>query len=426
MNCKLNFVGAILATLLLFFSCTEETVEPQAETYPVVFGFRLTDDDVNARKQQSNMTLVVKAIITITNEDGSPTNYTKSELEIYEDDGIFYSDNLYLNAGKNIITRLRLVDGEGTTLFAIPEDVNIQKHVNKQLPITINVEQSSSTRTILLDIISTLGMTPEEFGYDPDEIHFKELKYFLVCFKDEFDDALYVKGELYFGENKRKYEIDSVTKIFYNNEDGKLIYEDLRYYKVEAKDNYSKYFPIWTEYFDHMLEKYRKEPLEIVLKRWAGNGTVDVGDFYLTSQEEVDEFGAKKLDYLIGNLTIDDKRQIGKSPITNLTSISRLLQINGNLTIKDNPYLESLDGMILNDVEGDVVIEGNDKLISLDGLWNFKRLDGTLVINNNSSLTSFCGITKLFHNSRFISEISGNAFNPTAEEIGSGECSIED
>ncbi|GGG25291.1 hypothetical protein GCM10011344_27450 [Dokdonia pacifica] len=156
--------------------------------------------------------------------------------------------------------------------------------------------------------------------------------------------------------------------------------------------------------------------------------------------------------------------------LENINALSSLIEVTGNIQIFDNDNLTNLEG--LNSLE--LVINGldianNDGLTSIDGLDSFTQAfggvriidnsnlqnvdglsnlihidegvapnsaslpnDDDMVISSNPMLNDLCGITALIeadsdpNTSQGISGmyiVSGNAFNPSENDILNGDCS---
>ncbi|GLU45085.1 fibronectin type III domain-containing protein [Allomuricauda sp. NBRC 101325] len=166
------------------------------------------------------------------------------------------------------------------------------------------------------------------------------------------------------------------------------------------------------------------------------------GDLILTSQQEVDDFGAQNYTVVNGTLSISDSNDpstiVDLSPLESLTSISNDLIIRGNLlltsieglnqitqiggglsisanfqlgtlevftqieilsflSITTNPQLTSFSGLQnLSSVAGDVSIETNYKLIDLSGLNSLTQIiNGDLTVRSNDLLTNLEGLNNL-------------------------------
>jgi len=412
MKSRLFVFGFLLCLGLLPISCSKDSREPQVEKYPVSLSFNLPGANSGNRVQNNDLSLVVKAMVTITKEDGSATEFTEKVLEVYESEGVYYSEEIKLPAGRYLLTELLLLDVEGITLFAVPSAGNLQEYIDQQLPIPFEVTDSNTAKTVVLEVLSTFGFTPEEFGFDPEDVKFKALMSFLVALRDKYDPEKYLEGELHITADLH-YEIaiDSAEKILL-----KEAYEPNGEIDMSIKVNgYLEYQ--YTFKKDSLLH-YSEEPLIIKLKKIQEEEATYIGNVVLASQEEVDEFGSNRYEYLLGNLIIDDREGPRQKPIQELRQLQALRKVEGDFIVRDNPSLQIFWGMIIGEVTGDFVLEGNPEIEELSGLQDLRKIGGNLSIMNNSSLVDYCAISKLFYESPGVQlEIKGNAYNPTIEEI---------
>lgn len=129
------------------------------------------------------------------------------------------------------------------------------------------------------------------------------------------------------------------------------------------------------------------------------------GDVFLTSQDEVNDFGSQQYSLVQGNITIGKEEG---SDISSLAALKDLIEINGDFNIGSyevsNPLLEDLKGLesllkistqFLNAiVSPDLNILSNEKLENLDAL-NLTDLRGRISISDNQSLKNINGLSKI-------------------------------
>lgn len=137
-------------------------------------------------------------------------------------------------------------------------------------------------------------------------------------------------------------------------------------------------------------------------------------DVLLTSQEEVNAFGAQEYLTVIGNLSIGSTEG---SDITDLRPLNGLNQVRGELVIGgsarsgdgfirlSNPLLENLDGLetlaligpfFANDFDEKALrIEDNVQLTQITGLEGLGIFEGDLIIRGNTKLESLAGLERL-------------------------------
>lgn len=123
------------------------------------------------------------------------------------------------------------------------------------------------------------------------------------------------------------------------------------------------------------------------------------GDITLRTQQEVNDFALNYPDCteLLGSLIIDSEDGSYYGGITDLSPLSQLTSVGGNLWITNNNHdIFNLTGLEnLNSVGGDLSIAGNDGLPSLVGLENLSTVNGQLNISSNNTLSTLAALESL-------------------------------
>jgi len=113
------------------------------------------------------------------------------------------------------------------------------------------------------------------------------------------------------------------------------------------------------------------------------------GDLELTTQAAVNAFNYIEV---TGNILIGG----GSSDISDLSPLSRLTRVGGNLIFQSNEPLANVDGLAsLHSVGGDLRFLNNLSLTDVDGLAALTTVGGTLYFFNQPSLTSLYGLSSL-------------------------------
>ncbi|SDS53616.1 hypothetical protein SAMN05192545_1573 [Maribacter dokdonensis] len=125
------------------------------------------------------------------------------------------------------------------------------------------------------------------------------------------------------------------------------------------------------------------------------------GDLILTSQQEVDEFGAVGYTQVSGNITVQDINS--PSSIENLSPLSTISLIKGSLIIKENLYLHEITGFdALENIEGSLTIIANDNLESINSFANVLSIGDDLEIygvnNGSGTIDGFGNLTTIGSN----------------------------
>jgi hypothetical protein len=122
----------------------------------------------------------------------------------------------------------------------------------------------------------------------------------------------------------------------------------------------------------------------------------------ISKQTGVDKLAAKEYIVFNGKLSLSDSygAQAGYNDIVDLSGLSTLQHITGELSIRNNP-----------------------SLTNLDGLDNLDTVDDGITITNNSQLTNFCAIVPLIQGGNYPwYTATDNLYNPTEIELQDGTC----
>lgn len=138
------------------------------------------------------------------------------------------------------------------------------------------------------------------------------------------------------------------------------------------------------------------------------------GNVLLTSQDEIDDFGAKNYVDVTGNVTIDDSNDPGT--IVSLAGLNPLIRVQGSLYIQKNDSLRTINGFTdLEEIGAGLIISENTSLEVLSGFENLESIGGDLSITNNDSSFGISGFSKLMQVDQGV--YITNLFSPSIEEI---------
>ncbi len=134
---------------------------------------------------------VVKAIVTVRTGDTTATNYTLSELSFYSMGSNHFTQKISLPADISYkLTNFLLLDVDGNTIFACPLEGSPQAdNVNDPLPIIFDVP-AGSTKQVNIEVVSTDGLSPDDFGETQFFVNETELFTFLVSVSEINSDDL--------------------------------------------------------------------------------------------------------------------------------------------------------------------------------------------------------------------------------------------
>lgn len=117
------------------------------------------------------------------------------------------------------------------------------------------------------------------------------------------------------------------------------------------------------------------------------------GDIVLSSQSEVDAFGADDYCQITGDLFIEQSENATSDFIVDLTPLRNLRRVN-RLRVTDNTQLESLEG--LNNIDfifDSVTIERNLALENVDGLGSVNSALTSISVRENQRLLNIDGLS---------------------------------
>ena len=146
------------------------------------------------------------------------------------------------------------------------------------------------------------------------------------------------------------------------------------------------------------------------------------GNVLLTTQEDIDAFGSNGYKIINGDLIIDEDQTIHNivflDALSSIEEIKGVLKLNNLFNLLDIPGFENLS------IIGGLEITNNWGIGDVNSLSSITNCDGPIIITNNSSLGSFCGIRPLLQSGNFNDAytVSDNFYNPTQQDIIDGNC----
>lgn len=122
-------------------------------------------------------------------------------------------------------------------------------------------------------------------------------------------------------------------------------------------------------------------------------GQLSAQTIILESQESVDNFDPN-LQLITGDLLIQSG--VLSDPIVDLSPLSNLEEIGGNLVVVGNALLEDISQFSsLTRIGGNLNVQGNSKLLYIEGFESLSSINGDIVFNNNPISTYVSGFVKL-------------------------------
>ncbi|WP_162342575.1 receptor L domain-containing protein [Cyclobacterium salsum] len=141
----------------------------------------------------------------------------------------------------------------------------------------------------------------------------------------------------------------------------------------------------------HSPEDFGLDQEEVIFREEpACDGRTFEGRVHLLSQKMIEDFGALCYTKIIGDIMITDHQET-----IDLSPLNSIREIEGDLIIRKNTYLTSLNGLENLSKVGWLLIAENESLNSLQGLQNLREVKSRLFIQNNPQLKSLKGLENL-------------------------------
>lgn len=167
---------AVIVSVLMIQSCKNRDNEnPAPAEGRVDFSFEVIDNPDGGRVKgdggRVEADIPTKVVISIEDDLGNPV-YTLEELTLFEFNGSYVTEPLILQVGNYQLTEYLVVDDEGSTIYATPQEgSDLDYLVADPLPIALAVSANAST-SIAPQVISTEQLTPADFGYTDSNFEF--------------------------------------------------------------------------------------------------------------------------------------------------------------------------------------------------------------------------------------------------------------
>ena len=105
-----------------------------------------------------------KVIITVQEYDGSATDYTQYELDIYKMGDAFITKKIVLPFGDYQVAEFYIIDALDSIIYASPLEGSLMaQNVTDPLPLLFNVNEKQS-KAVDVEVVSTEKLKPEDFG----------------------------------------------------------------------------------------------------------------------------------------------------------------------------------------------------------------------------------------------------------------------
>ncbi|WP_158858803.1 hypothetical protein [Lunatibacter salilacus] len=373
--------------MIVFGACTAEYELPlQADGN---LSFQITESYVGnerSRKLETPVQGVSHVVLTILNEDGTPTAVDGKSLPTLTFGEELMIEDIRLPAGSYQLSTFYLTDSSGNILYATPlEGSDFGEYLSEPLPISFEIS-TNGTESLGLEIISTAAQKPESFGFEAGMAGFRETFYFFMSVVREMVDEYmeFLPAELTISNgpySQTQYLTGKLNRIVLPKEPG--IFEFL----VE----YGPYFSFEQSFSTDSLSQFSTTPLIIELTKNPYVGGPFNGRLEISTQSEVDSFAQFGYESIFGSLILRQTDQDIDDPITDLSGLKTVNYINGSLVIADNPLLQTLNGLdSINVITGSLIIQNNISLETCTPIIGLSELKELKLIGN-PSLSNFDG-----------------------------------
>jgi uncharacterized protein (TIGR02145 family) len=213
---KIYFQATVLIIMSTFLITCKKEKEAENKEQEVSFAINMINSQNTSSLKSSSLyklSDVKKAVLTIQQADGTPTNYTSADVKIYQMNGVFFSQKLTLKTGAYRLTEFLLKDSANNTIFATPLAGSQEaQNVIHPLPVSFSVAKDSIT-PVNIEVLSTANKTPGDFGLAGFQIKGKGLlNYFLISLADKVSNRL-LSGKITISDGRLSYvqNLDSIV-----------------------------------------------------------------------------------------------------------------------------------------------------------------------------------------------------------------------
>jgi len=152
------------------------------------------------------------------------------------------------------------------------------------------------------------------------------------------------------------------------------------------------------------------------------------GFLYISENESIQNFNGLASLNSVGGLWLLFNTELtsldGLESLTHIGDVDNSGGVGESLIIQGNSKLSSLSGLSsLTTMDAGILISDNNILTSLDGLESLTSMASGTRTRSNLALSDHCGIRNILLLGSWYSA-SGNAYNPTQQDIIDGNCSL--
>lgn len=179
-----RFTMALVTTYFCLFltGCRDDSVEEPGQLQEVEFSIsrHLSGQSDDRMASAADLNEVSQAIITITHDDGSATDFTNTPIDVFLMDGRVFTEKIYLEIGSYQLKAFGLANDNNEILFATPLDGS-SLAANVPTPLPIDFEAVPEVKTLIdVAVVSVQQQPPSNFGFEFFEVNVVETIDFLI------------------------------------------------------------------------------------------------------------------------------------------------------------------------------------------------------------------------------------------------------
>ncbi|NOU19494.1 MAG: DUF4458 domain-containing protein [Bacteroidales bacterium] len=253
----------LIVVSTIWYSCQKEP--DNLEKVEVSFNVSSNGNDlIKSLGLKSSQTFSLndaeKVIITVQKENGSPTDYTLYELDLFKMVDASITKKITLPVGNYKVTEFYVIDALDSIIYASPLEGSLMaQNVSDPLPVLFEVAEKKS-KSVNIEVISTKKLKPEDFGLIRFPLVEVETFQFLIN-ASEFgtDQLLQANMNITSGIYSYTQELDSIVDNIATVKDG---YTD--YILTIESEGYQTFIDTLT---NSELKKYDSIPLIVELEK---------------------------------------------------------------------------------------------------------------------------------------------------------------
>lgn len=258
---KGTFKYSALSFLMLFItlSCDQEDFNKPIVYGEVNLGVNPIENVKNGRVEGLGLENATSVLLTINEADGSSTEYSLSEIDLFQLEGSYISQKLSLPIGEYELTAFLVLDSNQNIIYATPESDSEQaQNVHSALPIQFTIE-TDEIITLDIEVISTEDLDLEDFGLVGFNITEVEILNFMVYVSQKGNLDNLLEAEIAISSESYSFSQDlaSVASNSVSIRDGFSIYD----FSIEKEG----YLPFNASLTRDSLSKHSSIPWTIEL-----------------------------------------------------------------------------------------------------------------------------------------------------------------